>query len=88
MAQSEVMQITVATAPVEQIQADALIVPVFEGRKETRFSAGALCRLRRNRRESRSNSPCFTTLAGVTATRVLLAGAGKPEKFDARRDAP
>src|SRR5262249_57979007 len=76
------MQIALATDPVEQIQADALVVPVFEGREETRFGAGPL----RASGEVTGKSGELTLLynvPGVKATRVLLAGAGKPEKFDA-----
>src|SRR5262249_39721347 len=76
------MQITLATAPVEQIQADALIIPVFEGAKESRFGAGPL----QDSGEVSGKSLEHTLLhhvPGLAATRVLLAGAGKPEKFDA-----
>jgi leucyl aminopeptidase len=76
------MQISAVTAPVEQVQADALIVPIFEGEKDTRFSAGALF----DSGEVTGKSLDMTLLhnvAGVAATRVLLAGAGKREKFDA-----
>ena len=41
-AKSEVMQITLEHKPLEQIEAGALIVPVFEGQKEARFGAGSL----------------------------------------------
>ena len=81
MAQSKVMQITALTVPIDQIQADALIVPVFEGQKETRFSAGALYDS-----GEIAGKPLEQTLlhnvAGVAAARVLLAGAGKSERFD------
>jgi leucyl aminopeptidase len=75
------MQIATERKPVEQIEAGALIVPVFEGQKETRFGAGPLA-------ESGeiSGKPLEFTLLhnaqGMAATRVLLAGAGKAEKFD------
>src|SRR5712692_1631636 len=81
VSQSEVMQITLASTPLEQTPADALIVLVFEGRKESRFSAAALV-------ESGevAGKPLEQTLLhhvpGVAATRILLAGAGKPERFD------
>src|SRR5262245_30422036 len=81
VAQSEVMQITATSAPLEQIQADALIVPVFEGQKETRFSAGPLC----DSGEITGKSLELTLLhnvAGLATPRILLAGAGKPERFD------
>src|SRR5262249_47763437 len=76
------MQIALVTAPIGEIQADALIVPVFEGRKEARFGAGPL----QDSGEVTGKSGELTLLhhvPGVKSTRVLLAGAGKPEKFDA-----
>jgi leucyl aminopeptidase len=75
------MQVTVEQKSIEQSATDALIVPVFEGGKETRFGASDLL-------ESGevSGKPLEHTLlhhvAGCAATRVLLAGAGKREKFD------
>ncbi|HWC95556.1 MAG TPA: leucyl aminopeptidase [Candidatus Sulfopaludibacter sp.] len=74
------MQITTEKSPAIQVQTDALIIPVFEDAKETRFGAGDLV-------ESGevAGKPLELTLlhhvAGVTATRVLLAGAGKKQKF-------
>ena len=41
----EVMQITVDRRPLEQVEADALIVPVFEGRKRI-GSAPPICSTR------------------------------------------
>jgi len=76
------MQITAVSVPVEQIQADALIIPVFEGEKEARFSASTLY----DTGEVSGKSLELTLLhnvGGLAATRVLLAGAGKREKFDA-----
>ncbi len=76
------MQITIERRPPEQIEADALIVPVFEGRRDDRFGAADLF-------ESGevTGKPQELTLLhhvpGVAAARVLLAGMGKPEKFDA-----
>ena len=82
MAESIVMQITVEPKPAGQVEADALIVPVFEGRKDARFGAADLF----NSGEV-AGKPLELTLLhhapGVRATRVLLAGGGKPEKFDA-----
>src|ERR1035441_3505180 len=75
------MRITLERQPLEQIETGALIVPVFEGRKETRFGAGDLV----DAGEVAGKSLELTLLhrpPGVAATRVLLAGAGKPEKFD------
>jgi leucyl aminopeptidase len=75
------MRITIERQPLEQIEAGALIVLVFEGRKETRFGAGDLM----DAGEVAGKSLELTLLhrpPGVAAARVLLAGAGKPEKFD------
>jgi len=76
-----VMQITIEYRPLEQIEADALVVPVFEGKKEERFGAGDLADS-----GEVAGKPLELTLLhhvpGIAATRVLLAGAGKPEKFD------
>ncbi|MGA2144838.1 MAG: leucyl aminopeptidase [Bryobacteraceae bacterium] len=75
------MQISFETKPLEQIAAGALIVPVFEGKKETRFGAAKLA----DDGEVTGKALELTLLhkpAGLAAERVLLAGAGKPEKFD------
>src|SRR6185369_7447284 len=75
------MKITIESTPLEQTAAGAVIVPVFEGRREDRFGAGDLC-------ESGeiAGKPLELTLLhhapGVAATRVLLAGVGKQEKFN------
>ena len=80
MGKSEVMQITVERQTLEQIEAEALVVPVFQDKKETRFGAAGLC-------ESGEISGKLLEMTllhhvpGVRATRVLLAGAGKAEKF-------
>ena len=42
MAKSEVMRITVERKPAGQMEAEALIVPVFEGRRVARFGAADL----------------------------------------------
>jgi leucyl aminopeptidase len=75
------MRITIERQPLERIEAGALIALVFEGRKETRFGAGDLV----DAGEVTGKSLELTLLhhpPGVAAARVLLAGAGKPEKFD------
>jgi leucyl aminopeptidase len=75
------MQTTLESKPLEQIEADALIVLVFEGKREERFDGGELF----DAGELTGKVQEFTLIhhpAGVAATRVLLAGAGKPEKFD------
>ncbi len=66
--------------PASQVPADALIIPVFEDAKETRFGAGDLAEAG----EIAGKSLELTLLhhvPGVAATRVLLAGAGKADKF-------
>jgi leucyl aminopeptidase len=75
------MRITIERQPLEQIDTGALIVLVFEGRKEARFGAGDLI----DAGEVAGKSLELTLLhrpPGVAAARVLLAGAGKVEKFD------
>jgi leucyl aminopeptidase len=76
------MKITVDRKPAGQVAADALIVPVFQGRKDARFGAADLFDS-----GEIAGKPLELTLIhhapGVLATRVLLVGAGKPEKFDA-----
>ncbi len=74
------MKISLEFQPAERVDAEALIVPVFEGRPETRFGAPGLAG------EVTGKALEFTLLhhvSGVSATRVLLAGAGKSEKFTA-----
>ena len=74
------MEITLEQKPLEQIETEALIVPVFEGRKETRFGASDLT----DAGEIAGKAQELTLLhhvPGVTARRVLLSGAGKTEKF-------
>jgi leucyl aminopeptidase len=75
------MQISFESKPLEQIAAGALIVPVFEGKREARFGAAKLA----DDGEVAGKAEEFTLLhhpAGLAAERVLLAGAGKPEKFN------
>src|SRR5664280_2712341 len=82
VAKSVVMQITVERQPAGQVETEALIVPVFEGRRDARFGAADLFDS-----GEIAGKPLELTLLhhapGVRATRVLLVGAGKPEKFDA-----
>ena len=75
------MQIAIERKPLEQIETVALIVPVFEGEKEARFGAAPLF----ENGEVAAKPLEFTLLhnpAGMSAHRVLLAGAGKRAKFD------
>jgi leucyl aminopeptidase len=76
------MQITVERKPLKDVATGALIVPVFEGQTETRFGAAKLMETG----EVTGKSGELTLLhrpEGSAAERVLLAGAGRPEKFDA-----
>ncbi|HKE27358.1 MAG TPA: leucyl aminopeptidase [Bryobacteraceae bacterium] len=74
------MQIAIERKPLEQVETGALIVPVFEGHKEERFGAPAL-----TESGEVAGKPLELTLVhrptGMAAQRVLLAGAGKVEKF-------
>ena len=75
------MQITVQPTAIGQFATDALIVPVFEGGKEDRFGAAALI----DSGEITGKALELTLLhhtPDIAASRILLAGAGKPEKFD------
>ncbi|HLK62377.1 MAG TPA: leucyl aminopeptidase [Bryobacteraceae bacterium] len=74
------MKILIESSPAGRLEADALIVPIFEGRKEERFGAGDLC----DSGEVSGKSLELTLLhhpPGIAARRVLLAGAGKSEKY-------
>ena len=75
------MNITIERQPLEQIETDALVVPVVEGRKEERFGASALL----DSGEVKGKAFELTLIhrpPGVAAMRVLLAGGGKAEEFD------
>ena len=76
------MTIATANAPLAQVEADALIVPVFEGAREERFGIPELI----ENGEVTGKSLELTLIHhphGVAAKRVLAAGAGKAEKFGA-----
>src|SRR5258708_4185846 len=76
------VKITVERKATGQVEAEALIVPVFQDRRDARFGAADLF----DSGEVAGKLLELTLLhhpPGVRATRVLLAGAGKPEKFDA-----
>jgi leucyl aminopeptidase len=82
LGQSKLMQITIEATPIEHIETNALIVPVFEGTPDPRFGADDLF----SAGEITGKALEITLLhhaPGVRATRVLLAGAGKREAFDA-----
>jgi leucyl aminopeptidase len=75
------MQITVEDKPLDQIQADALVVQIFEGKRDERFGAADLW----ESGEVAGKTLEFTLLhhlPEMAVRRVLLAGAGKSEKFD------
>ncbi len=75
------MRIATESKPIEQIATAALVAPVFEGVKESRFGAADLA----DAGEITGKFGELTLLhhpAGMAAQRVLLAGAGKQEKFD------
>jgi leucyl aminopeptidase len=75
------MQIYVDRRPADRVEADALIVPVLEGRKEDRFGSSELF----DAGEVTGKVGELTLIhhpKGAAAKRVLLVGAGKPEKYD------
>ncbi len=75
------MQIRVYRRPVDQVEADALVIPVFDGRKEDRFGSSDLFELG----EVTGKAGELTLIhhpAGAAAKRVLLAGSGEADKFD------
>jgi leucyl aminopeptidase len=76
------MQITLQRQPIEEVQTDALVLPVFQERREGRFGLGELYDA-----GEIAGKPFETTLLhnvpGMRAKRVLAVGAGKPAKFNA-----
>ena len=75
------MKISIERKPLEQVETDALLVLVFEDAKEQRFNAGTFF----ESKEIQGKLLELTLLHhpdGVAAQRVLLAGAGKRQKFD------
>src|SRR5690348_14905560 len=78
---SKLMKISIERKPLEQVETDALLVLVFEDAKEQRFNAGTFF----ESKEIQGKLLELTLLHhpdGVAAQRVLLAGAGKRQKFD------
>ena len=76
------MKINIDQRPLEQVDTEALVIVVFEAKKEHRFGAAALF----ESGEIEGKALELTLVhhpPGVAAQRVLLGGAGKPEKFDA-----
>src|ERR1039457_2243772 len=82
VAESIVMPLTVERPLGGDVEADALLVPVFEGRRDARFGAGDEGDSGEGTTKPRKQTPLHHAPGG-RATRVLLAGGGKPEKFDA-----
>ena len=76
------MQITLQRQPIEQVQTDALVLLVFQDRREDRLGLGELFDA-----GEIAGKPFEMTLLhnvpGMRAKRVLAVGAGKPGKFNA-----
>src|SRR5262249_22754625 len=76
------MQISTERKPLEQVETDALIVPVFEGGKESRFGAEGLAAS-----GELTGKALELTLVhnppGAVAKRIVFAGSGKADKYDA-----
>jgi len=76
------MQINLQRQPIENVEAEAVILPVFEDRREDRLGLGELY----DAGEIKGKPFEMTLLhqpPGLRAKRLLAAGAGKPDKFDA-----
>jgi leucyl aminopeptidase len=75
------MRIVTELKTPDAVEADALILPVFEGVPESRFGAAGLAEA-----GEVAGKPLEHTLLhnppGALARRILLAGAGKRDKFD------
>jgi len=76
------MQISLQRQPIEKVESEALVVIVFQDRREDRLGLGELYDA-----GEISGKPFETTLLhnvpGMRAKRVLAVGAGKPAKFNA-----
>jgi leucyl aminopeptidase len=76
------MQITLQRQPIDHIETNALILPVFQERREDRLGLGELY----DAGEITGKSGEITLLhhvPGMRAARLLAIGAGKPAKFNA-----
>jgi leucyl aminopeptidase len=75
------MKTSIERQPHNQVDVQALVVPVFEGERQEGFASAELFDT-----GEISGKPLELTLVhhptGIAAKRVLLAGAGKREKFD------
>ena len=74
------MQIATDPTPIAQLRTDALIVPVFEDSKDSRFPPADLLESGEIAGKA-SELTLLHHVNGVSAMRVLLAGAGKSDKF-------
>jgi leucyl aminopeptidase len=76
------MQVTLQRHPIENVETNALILPVFQERREERLGLGELYDA-----GEISGKPgemaMLHNVPGVRARRVLAVGAGKPAKFNA-----
>jgi leucyl aminopeptidase len=76
------MQVSLQRQPIEELQTDALVLPVFQDRREDRLGLGELFDS-----GEISGKPFEMTLLhnvpGMRAKRLLAVGAGKPGKFNA-----
>ncbi len=76
------MQTSLERQRIEEVLTNALILPVFQERREDRLGLGELCDA-----GEISGKPFEMTLLhnvpGMRAKRLLAVGAGKPEKFSA-----
>ena len=76
------MRVNFERHPIESIEAEAVIVPVFQERREDRLGLGELY----DSGEIAAKAYEMTLLhqaPGMRAKRLLAAGAGKPEQFNA-----
>ncbi len=75
------MQVSLQRQPIENVETEALVVVVFQDRREDRLGLGELYDS-----GEITGKPFETTLLhhvpGVRAKRVLAVGAGKPDKFN------
>ncbi|MGA2589594.1 MAG: leucyl aminopeptidase [Bryobacteraceae bacterium] len=75
------MQVSLQRQPIENVEADAVVLVVFEDRREDRLGLGELY----DSGEIKGKPFEMTLLhqvPGLRAKRLLAAGAGKPGKFD------
>ena len=75
------MQVSLQRQPIENVEAEAVVLVVFEDRREDRMGLGELY----DSGEIKGKPFEMTLLhqaPGMRARRLLAAGAGKPDKFD------